>query len=323
MILIGVAILTAIVLSLLGGVCYIDFLNRKVYKQYIRDEAPESHIKKSGTPTTGGVFIVIAAIVASIVTLFMAQKAHASAFLILMTFIFYTFTGFQDDIKKIKNKENKGLSAKGKLCLQIAVALLPALYVTLNGGTELEYMGYSINLGWFYPVFAVFLITGTSNAVNLTDGLDGLAALTLIPAFFACILFSLWGENPALAIIAASVVGALIGFYFFNKHPAKVFMGDTGSLALGGLLGTLAVMGKFEIWMILIGLVFLIETLSVMLQVASFKLTGKRIFKMSPLHHHFELLGWDENKVVTVFMAFSTFFAVTSIGLYIIYKVGL
>lgn len=317
MILIAVSALTAVVLSLILGVSYIDFLNKKVYKQYIREEAPETHLEKSGTPTTGGVFIVIATILAAVIALFMAQKAVASSFLILITFVFYTFAGFQDDIKKIKNKKNEGLSASGKFCLQVAIACLPALYITLNGATSIEYAGYSLDLGWFYPLFAIFLITGTSNAVNLTDGLDGLATLTLIPTFFACVLFSAWGGHYDIAIIAAAVVGALIGFYFFNKKPAKVFMGDTGSLALGGLLGTLAVMGKFEIWLILIGLVFIIETLSVILQVISFKTTGKRIFKMSPIHHHFELLGWSEKKTVYVFAGFSAFFSVLAILLYI------
>lgn len=301
MILVIVAALVAVVLSLLFGVVYINFLKEKLYNQYIRDVAPETHAKKAGTPTTGGVFIVVATLFASIAALLMEQRPTTQAFIILMTFVFFTFAGFQDDIQKIKKHQNEGLTARGKLFLQMAIALLPALYVTLTGQTAVSLGHWSVDLGYFYPFFAVFVITGVSNAVNLTDGLDGLAASNVIFAMLAATVISLSMGNVDIAIISAAVAGATGGFLFFNKYPAKVFMGDTGSLALGGILGTIAVMGKFELWLIIIGFVFFCETLSVILQVLSFKLTGKRIFKMAPIHHHFELLGWKETKIVYVF----------------------
>ena len=303
MILMLVSMLVALVLSLLFGVVYIKFLQKNFYNQYVLDVVPENHAKKNGTPTTGGVFIVVATVLASIVALLMEQKLTTQGSLILLTFVFYTFAGFKDDIQKIRNKQNQGLTAKGKLFLQVAIALLPALYVTVTDQTTLTFWHWSINLGLLYPFFAVFVITGVSNAVNLTDGLDGLAASNVVVAMFACAAISFIMGNTDIAIISMATAGATLGFLYFNKFPAKVFMGDTGSLALGGMLGTLAVMGKFELWLVIIGIVFFCETMSVILQVLSFKLTGKRIFKMSPIHHHFELCGWKETKIVKVFTA--------------------
>lgn len=299
--LIIVAALTAVVLSLLSGVVYIDFLKKKMFGQEIRDCAPESHAKKSGTPTTGGVFIVGSALVGAVIALVMAQKLTTLACLLLMTFVFYMLAGLMDDILKIKNHHNEGLTPRAKLFLQIAIALLPALYMTVTGSTFLSVGKFSIDLGWLYPFFAIFLIVGVSNAVNLTDGLDGLAASNMTISLIACVILAVLTENYDIAIVAAAIAGACFGFLYFNKYPAKVFMGDTGSLALGGVLGTLAVMGKFELWLIPIGFIYMCETLSVMIQVTSFKLTGNRVFRMSPIHHHFELGGWKETKVVTVF----------------------
>ena len=316
MILAIVAALIAFVLSLLLGVPYIDFLKKKMLGQYIREEAPESHAQKGGTPTTGGVFLVTAAIIASVVSLFMAEKTSTGAFLLLITFIFYMFAGFQDDSQKFAHHENKGLSARGKLILQVAIACLPVMFVTISGRTFLTFGEYTFNLGYFYPAFGIFLITGVSNAVNLTDGLDGLAASNMIISTVALGLINLIMGNVDIAIICASVAGACLGFLYFNRHPAKVFMGDTGSLALGGVLGTIAVMGKFELWLIPIGIIFLLETLSVMLQVTSYKLTGKRIFKMSPIHHHFELCGWKEVTIVKVFTLVNFIFCTGAVLLF-------
>ena len=316
MILAIVAALVAFVLSLLLGVPYIDFLKKKMLGQYIREEAPESHAQKGGTPTTGGVFLVTAAIIAAVVSLFMAEKTSTGAFLLLITFIFYMFAGFQDDSQKFEHHANKGLSAKGKLILQIAIACLPVMFVTISGRTFLTFGEYTLNLGYLYPVFGIFLITGVSNAVNLTDGLDGLAASNMVVSTLALAIINLIMGNIDIAIICASVMGACLGFLYFNRHPAKVFMGDTGSLALGGVLGTIAVMGKFELWLIPIGIIFLIETLSVMLQVTSYKLTGKRIFKMSPIHHHFELCGWKEVTIVKVFTLVNFIFCTGAVLLF-------
>lgn len=299
--LIIVAALVAIILALLSGVVYIDFLKKKMFGQEIRDCAPESHAKKSGTPTTGGVFIVGSALIGSVIALVMAQKLTTLACLLLMTFVFYMLAGLMDDILKIKNHHNEGLTPRAKLFLQIAIALLPALYMTVTKETYITLGNLSFDLGWFYPLFAIFLIVGVSNAVNLTDGLDGLAASNVTVSMAACTILAILTGNTDIAIVSAAIAGSCLGFLYFNKYPAKVFMGDTGSLALGGVLGAIAVMGKFELWLIPIGFIYMCETLSVIIQVTSFKLTGNRVFKMSPIHHHFELCGWKEIKIVTVF----------------------
>lgn len=315
MIMITVAFLLGLILCLLFGVPYIDFLKKKMIGQYIKDCAPESHAKKEGTPTTGGVFIILAVIISSIITLLLAQHLTTEAFIILITFLFYAFAGFQDDYLKIKGKDNDGLSPRGKLLRQIAIALLPTLYLmmTSDSATVVDIGNFSINLGLFYPIFAVFVITGSSNAYNLTDGLDGLAAFTGLFAFIACSFVSLLKGATEQAIISATVAGALLGFLRYNKPKAQVFMGDTGSLAIGGLLGTIAVMAKFEFLLIAIGFIFVMETLSVIIQVTSYKLTGKRVFRMSPIHHHFELGGWSEKKIVLTFGLLSALLALLAV----------
>ena len=301
MIMLAVALLLGMVLCLLFGVPYIDFLKKHTIGQYILDVAPENHAKKAGTPTTGGVFIIAAIIMASIITLLMAQQMDRSALIILITLFFMALAGFQDDYLKIKGHENKGLSPRGKLVRQILIALIPTIFAMNQYGTVITLGSRTFDLGLLYPLFTIFVITGASNAYNLTDGLDGLAAATGIPAFLACATITFMDVHSASSIISVAVVGALIGFLKYNKPKAQVFMGDTGSLALGGLLGSLAVVGRCELLLVLFGGIFVIETLSVMLQVASFKLTGKRIFKMSPIHHHFELCGHSEKRIVAEF----------------------
>ncbi len=324
MIMVTIAFLLGMILCMLFGVPYIDLLKKKMIGQYIKDVAPETHAQKQGTPTTGGVFIIVAIIIASIIALLLAQKLTAIAFITIITLAFYTFAGFQDDYIKIKGKGNDGLTPRGKLFRQIAIALLPTLFLITTNPSACEFAigNFVLDLKWFYPFFAVFIITGASNAYNLTDGLDGLAAGCGVPAFIASALISLsMGENE-LAIISAAVAGALLGFLKFNKPKAEVFMGDTGSLAIGGLLGTLAVLGKFEFLLIFIGGVFVMETLSVILQVTSFKTTGKRIFKMAPIHHHFELLGWNEKKIVIVFSTVSLILSAIAVGLFELFSKG-
>ena len=318
MIMIGVAVLLSMVLCLLFGIPYIDFLRKKTIGQYILDVAPEAHAQKAGTPTTGGVFIIISIILASVITLLMAEKMDTKALIVLITLFFMALAGFQDDYLKIKGKENKGLSPKGKLMRQIIIALIPTLYAMQAYGTVLTLGSKSFDIGFLYPVLAVFVITGASNAYNLTDGLDGLATSVGIPAFFACGVIAFLSGQTVVAIICASTIGASIGFLRYNKPKAQVFMGDTGSLALGGLLGALAVVGRCELLLAIFAGVFVAETLSVILQVSSFKLTGKRIFKMSPIHHHFELCGHSEKRIVIEFAVTSLIFALIAIGLYIL-----
>lgn len=317
-----VAFLLGLILCLLFGVPYIDFLKKRLFNQYIKDVVPEGHAQKEGTPTTGGVFIITAIIFASVITLMLAQKLSATALIILLTFFFYALAGFQDDFLKIKGKANKGLSAKGKFLRQVAIAILPALFVTLAHNTNVQIGYHYYHLKWLYPFLAIFIITGASNAFNLTDGLDGLAASSGIPAFLACAVIAGFTHSTEVAIIAAAVTGALVGFLKYNKPKAQVFMGDTGSLALGGLLGTLAVVGKFEFLLLVIAGIFVIETLSVIIQVISFKTTGKRVFKMSPIHHHFELVGWSEKQIVVRFAFFSLFFSVLAVLTYLGFLYG-
>lgn len=305
MIMVAVSALITLTLCMLFGVPYLEFMKKKMFEQYIREEVQVLHAKKNKTPTTGGVFIVASIITGSLIALFMAQELTTRALIVLMTLVFYMFTGFEDDIKKIKGKQNEGLSPRAKLTLQIAVSMLPSFYLIFQHQAQLTFFGFNIELGYLYPFFAVFMIVGSSNALNLTDGLDGLAAGCSFFAFLACALICKTGGYNDLAIISIAASAASLGFLYFNKNPAKIFMGDTGSLALGGMLATIAIMGKFELWLIPVAIIFITETLSVMLQVASFKLTGKRIFKMSPIHHHFELSGWHEKKIVTVFCLIS------------------
>jgi len=308
--LVYVSALLSMLLTLLAGVPYLDFLKKNLYGQFIREDGPASHSKKAGTPTMGGLIIVIPAIVGAVLSLVMDQKTNIEALIVLITFGLFTFIGLKDDMAKVTQKQNKGLSARRKLLLQILIAAIPALYVTYTGERSISIFGLAnIDLGIFYPFFAVFMIVGFSNAVNLTDGLDGLASGTVAFALSAVTAVCMFTGRPDLAIISAAIAGSCFGFLYYNKHPAKIFMGDTGSLALGGIFATLAIIGKFELWILIIGGIFVIETLSVILQVISFKTTGKRIFKMSPIHHHFELMGWSETNVVYTFWFVGILFA--------------
>ena len=318
MIMIAVALLLSLVLCLLFGVPYIDFLKKKTIGQYILDVAPEAHAQKAGTPTTGGVFIIFAIIIASIITLFMAEKMDTKALVILITLFFMALAGFQDDYLKIKGHENRGLSPRGKLFRQILIALIPTLYAIQVYGTVITLGSKSFDIGFLYPILSIFVITGASNAYNLTDGLDGLATSVGIPAFLACGTIAFLSGQTVVAIICASVIGASLGFLKYNKPKAQVFMGDTGALALGGLLGTLAVLGRCELLLAVFGGVIVAETLSVILQVTSFKLTGKRIFKMSPIHHHFELCGHSEVRIVKEFALASLIMAIFAVVLFIV-----
>ena len=227
-------------------------------------------------------------------------------------------SGFADDFIKIALKRNLGLTSRQKLVGQIFIAAIFYIVLNINDYStviQIPFSSYSFDLGWFYAIFIVFWLVGFSNATNLTDGLDGLLSGTAAVAFGAFAILA-WSQSQYdIAVFSVAVVGAVLGFLVFNAHPAKVFMGDTGSLALGGALAAIAILTKMEIILLLIGAVFVIETLSVILQVISFKTTGKRIFKMSPIHHHFELTGWSEWRVVVTFWTVGILCAV--LGIYV------
>lgn len=297
MTIIYVAGLIALLLTLILGKPYIEFLKHHFNGQYIYNKAPETHQQKQGTPTMGGIIIIDSALVAVILSFIMMKNLTSTGLIAVCVLLIFAGIGFYDDFQKNKHHENKGLSPKSKLFLQIIGALLPACYMLHIGATSI--MG--VDFGFLYLFIAGFITVGASNAVNLTDGLDGLASGLCFLSFITCSIILAMKGQIELSLIAASVACACLGFLYYNFKPAQVFMGDTGSLALGALLGALGILGKFELLLIPICLVFVIETLSVMIQVTSFKLTGKRIFKMAPIHHHFELLGWSETKVVKAF----------------------
>ena len=314
----GFAIITAMVVVFLIGDKFINFFSSKQLTNPIRSDGPEDHlIKKIGTPTMGGLLILIGLFFG--VILWADLKNPYNWILIFITFSFGILGAF-DDYKKIKDKNSKGVSSKLKLIVQITICLF-SLFILFNfiesdQITNLYFPFFKnlvINLGWFFIPFYLFVIVGASNAVNLTDGLDGLATVPviLVAGCFAFIsyvsgniIFAEYLLIPYIegvgevAVFCGAIIGASIGFLWFNAPPAKIFMGDTGSLALGGSLGAIGVVTKHEIVLAITGGLFVLEAISVIVQVISFKLTGKRIFMMAPIHHHFEKKGWPESTVV-------------------------
>lgn len=295
------ALLVALAVSLALGPLAIPMLRRLKFGQSIREEGPKSHQAKSGTPTMGGIMILIAITVASLIFVGGSREVWLALFITLG----HGVIGFIDDFIKVVLKRNLGLKARQKLLGQIlmAVALVYISITYMGGDTNLwiPVLDQTIDCGIFYYILIFFVLVGTTNAVNLTDGLDGLASGTMAVAAIAYAIICLIFGQYELAVFCMTVVGGVLGFLKYNAHPAKVFMGDTGSLALGGALAAVAVLTKTELLLIIVGGVFVVEALSVIIQVASFKTTGKRVFLMSPIHHHFELKGWSEKKVVTVF----------------------
>lgn len=301
------AIGVAFLLSAIIGVFTIPMLRRLKFGQSIREEGPKAHLKKQGTPTMGGLIFLISIIISTLVLSYINDALTTHTIVLLIVVVGFGLIGFLDDFIIVVMKRNLGLTSIQKLIGQIIVAIIAFFLLKLSPlfstAIFIPFTDFSIDLGVFYVAFLVFWLVGFSNAVNLTDGLDGLVGGTSTIAFSAFGVLALtYGQND-IALFAFIVAGAMLGFLLFNLKPAKVFMGDTGSLALGGALAMLAVLIKQELLLLVIGLVYVIETLSVILQVISFKTTGKRIFKMSPIHHHFELSGWSEWKVVLVFWA--------------------
>ncbi|MCM3768018.1 phospho-N-acetylmuramoyl-pentapeptide-transferase [Neobacillus niacini] len=311
-------IIMAFLISVLLSPVFIPFLRRLKFGQSIREEGPKSHQKKSGTPTMGGIMILFSIVITTIVMTGKFSEPTVKTYLLLLVTLGFGLLGFLDDFIKVALKRNLGLTSRQKLLGQIIISVIFYLVYKQNDfSTEIgiPLTDKTIDLGWFFVIFIVFWLVGFSNAVNLTDGLDGLVSGTAAIAFGAFAVLA-WNQSQMeIAIFSVAIVGAVLGFLVFNAHPAKVFMGDTGSLALGGAIAAISIMTKLEVLLLLIGGVFVIETLSVILQVASFKTTGKRIFRMSPLHHHYELIGWSEWRVVVTFWSVGLLFAV--LGIYI------
>ncbi|MGD8251036.1 MAG: phospho-N-acetylmuramoyl-pentapeptide-transferase [Desulfobacterales bacterium] len=313
------ASLTAFLISLVLGAWAIRKLRELQVGQFIREDGPESHLKKSGTPTMGGVLILFSVVTA---TLMWANLTNFYVWMLLLVIISYGAIGFTDDYLMQVKKRSKGLSARQKFTAQVLVAAIVGLLFCTHPGFSTQVTlpflkNITPDLGWFYALFTVLVVVGASNAVNLTDGLDGLAIGPMIIASATYMVFAyvaghvkfadylqlayIPGAGEA-AVFCGALAGAGLGFLWFNAYPAQVFMGDTGSLPLGGAVGTIAIITKQEILLVLVGGLFVIETLSVIAQVGFFKLTrGKRIFRMAPLHHHFELKGWPEPKVIVRF----------------------
>ena len=297
---------------------FIPLLQRMKFGQSIRVEGPESHMKKTGTPTMGGLVFLISIIATALGVAIFTDLLVVELMILLLVLFGYGLIGFLDDFIKVVLKRNLGLTSLQKLIAQIVIAVVSFFLlgmIDFDTGLVIPFTSISLELSGLYVLFIIFWLVGFSNAVNLTDGLDGLVAGTASIAFAAFGVLAIRQDEGAIALFTFTVAGALIGFLIFNKYPAKVFMGDTGSLALGGALAMVSILLKQELLLLLIGIVFVIETASVILQVGSFKLRKKRIFKMSPIHHHFELSGWSEWKVVTVFWLVGLFAAVIAVVL--------
>ncbi|MFJ7933051.1 phospho-N-acetylmuramoyl-pentapeptide-transferase [Sporosarcina sp. NPDC096371] len=298
------AIAVAFIISALLGFVIIPALRRLKFGQSIREEGPKTHQKKAGTPTMGGLIFIGSIIISTLALSYIYDVMTTQTIVLLLVLVGFGIIGFLDDFIIVVLKRNLGLTSIQKLIGQIIVAVIAFFLLKLgpfDTAVQIPFTSFEMELGVFYVGFLIFWLVGFSNAVNLTDGLDGLVGGSSSIAFGAFgVLALLYGQHD-IALFAFVVSGAMLGFLIFNVKPAKVFMGDTGSLALGGTLAMLSVLIKQEFLLLLIGIVYVIETLSVIIQVISFKTTGKRVFKMTPIHHHFELSRWSEWKIVIVF----------------------
>lgn len=296
-----VAAAAAACVVLLMGPVMLPVLHRLKFGQSIREEGPKSHQAKSGTPTMGGIMIILGILVGTLAAAPLTTEILLAVFIMLGHFVL----GFLDDYIKVVKKRNLGLRAKEKLLGQIVIAVVTMYIGTTELGLDtsiwIPMLNHEVNIGFLYYPLVLFVLVGTSNAVNLTDGLDGLASGTMAIASSVYAVVCILMGHGDLALFCVSVVGACLAFLRFNAHPAKVFMGDTGSLALGGAFAAMGILTHTELLLAVVGLIFVCEALSVIIQVISFQTTGKRVFRMSPIHHHFELGGWSEWKVVFVF----------------------
>ena len=285
----------------------IKYLHVLKFGQAIREEGPQSHMHKKGTPTMGGISFIVSIVISLIIAMILDSGNIQYYILFIYTTISFSIIGYIDDMLIVVKKKNDGLAPRKKLMLQILFSVIFYILVTFIykdiNFIHIPGLDYNLNISYLYLIFLVFWQTGFSNAVNLTDGLDGLATSVTIITTSTFALLAYKENNFPVLVFCLTIVGALLGFLIFNRNPAKIFMGDTGSLALGGILAAISVILHKEIAFLFIGLVYILETLSVIIQVAYFKKTGKRIFKMSPLHHHFELSGYGEVKTVYIFVA--------------------
>ncbi|MBO1263764.1 phospho-N-acetylmuramoyl-pentapeptide-transferase [Proteiniclasticum sp. SCR006] len=295
-----ISMVLSIATAVIIGPYIISKLRSFKFGQNVRLDGPESHLTKQGIPSMGGfIFLSVLTVMGSILSGFNAEIL----FMILVTLSF-GLIGFLDDYLKVKKKSSDGLSAKHKMLYLLIFGLLAGsvLHFGLNySSIVIPFINQEISLGIFYLLFVVIFFAAVTNAVNLTDGIDGLSSSVTIVVLLFFVLVSLAAEDKEVLFFSLTLIGSLMGFLYFNRFPAKVFMGDTGSLALGGAVGILSLLTKTELLLILVGIIYVIETLSVIIQVGYFKKTGKRVFKMAPIHHHFEALGWKETKIVRVF----------------------
>ncbi|MGI6631940.1 MAG: phospho-N-acetylmuramoyl-pentapeptide-transferase [Bacillota bacterium] len=326
----AVPLLSGFTAAAIAGRFLIPFLHRVKFGQHIREDVPKSHRKKAGTPTMGGFIFIAGGLAAALVNhLVWRTPVGTEEVLILALFLGMGLVGFVDDYRKIRRGRNLGLKAREKLALQI---ILAGLFMWFVAGEErgtsvvLPFLGQTVDLGFLYGLFGVFIIVGISNGVNLTDGLDGLAGSIVcigLAAYYPVALAAssvLGGVAPLSPLVAGSI-GAILGFLVYNRHPARVIMGDVGSLALGALLSGIAVVTRTELMLLFFAFIPVVENITVIMQVISFQLFGKRIFKMTPVHHHFELMGWEERKVTSVFRVAAIIAA--AIGLFAMGSAGL
>ncbi|MFR6291110.1 MAG: phospho-N-acetylmuramoyl-pentapeptide-transferase [Peptococcaceae bacterium] len=297
------AFFISLMTCLMIGPVMIPALRRLKFGQSVRNDGPQRHLQKQGTPTMGGVMFFFSL---TLGTIFLARDNYIGYFLLLFT-LGFGLIGFMDDYIKIVKKRSLGLTAKQKIIGQLGFSCLLAFIalrlLKISTAVMIPIFGWTIDLGWLYIPFFIFLVVGTTNAVNLTDGLDGLASGVTMIVALGYTLMGIMCKQYAVVIFGAALVGSCLGFLVFNHYPAKIFMGDTGSLALGGAIAALAVVTKTELLLPLIGIIYVAEAVSDIIQVAVYKRKKVRVFKMAPLHHHFELSGWSEQKVVRVFWA--------------------
>ena len=315
------AIMLGFVFAIICGVFFIPTLKKVNFRQHVSHMVGERHLKKEGTPTMGGIIFIIPVIL-SLLFLYIRGSISLNHNLIIVVFVFlsYALLGFVDDFLKVKYHNNDGLRISTKFLLQMCISLIFFYIFMKNGGEptiEITFLHLTVPLGWTFGLFILFILVGTSNAVNITDGLDGLCAGLSVIAFLAFGILSwntAWMEgSEEVAIFCFVLVGSLLGFLVFNSHPARVFMGDLGSLSLGAAMATIAIITRHELSLVLIGGVFVVETLSSMIQIIAIRKFNRKVFLMAPLHHHFEQLGWSENDIVKLFYIVGLLLAMAAI----------